>query len=229
VYLHYVFDLWAERWRRKRTRGDVILVRCADDFIAGFQHKEDADRFLADLGDRFARFGLGLKADKTRLIEFGRFAARDRQPRGLGKPETFDFLGFTHICGKTRAGGVPGASEDCLETAPERAERAQRRAQAASAPLHTRASEMATESGAGPPQLLRRPRQPRGSLGLHIRAEAAVDDSACTPEPEDADVVDEVQPAGRPLAAGDCPEFATCTHTRTSALLSPTQGRSPVP
>ena len=104
VYLHYVFDLWAERWRRKQARGDVILMRYADDFIAGFQYKEDADRFLADLVERFARFGLGLKADKTRLIEFGRFAARDRKAKGLGKPETFDFLGFTHICGKTRAG-----------------------------------------------------------------------------------------------------------------------------
>ncbi|HVH30586.1 MAG TPA: group II intron reverse transcriptase/maturase [bacterium] len=104
VYLHYVFDLWAERWRRKQAQGDVVLVRYADDFIAGFQHKEDAERFLADLGERFARFGLELKAEKTRLIEFGRFAARDREAKGLGKPETFDFLGFTHICGKTRAG-----------------------------------------------------------------------------------------------------------------------------
>jgi RNA-directed DNA polymerase len=103
VYLHYVFDLWAERWRRN-ARGDVILVRYADDFIAGFQHKEDADRFLADLVERFARFGLELKAEKTRLIEFGRFAARAREARGLGKPETFDFLGFTHICGKTLDG-----------------------------------------------------------------------------------------------------------------------------
>jgi group II intron reverse transcriptase/maturase len=104
VYLHYVFDLWAERWRRRNARGDVILVRYADDYIAGFEHKEDADRFLADLVERFARFGLEMKAEKTRLIEFGRFAARAREARGLGKPETFDFLGFTHICGKSRAG-----------------------------------------------------------------------------------------------------------------------------
>jgi len=104
VYLHYVFDLWAERWRRKQGRGDVIIVRYCDDFIVGFQHKEDADRFWADLMERFARFGLELKAEKTRLIEFGRFAVRKREARGLGKPETFDFLGFTHICGKTRAG-----------------------------------------------------------------------------------------------------------------------------
>jgi RNA-directed DNA polymerase len=104
VYLHYVFDLWAERWRRRNARGDVIIVRYADDFIVGFEHKEDADQFLADLVERFANFGLELKAEKTRLIEFGRFAAQARQARDLGKPETFDFLGFTHICGKTRAG-----------------------------------------------------------------------------------------------------------------------------
>lgn len=105
VYLHYVFDLWAERWRRRQARGDMILVRYADDHIAGFEHKEDAERFLADLTERFAKFGLELKAEKTRLIEFGRSAARNREAKGLGKPETFDFLGFTHICGKTRSGG----------------------------------------------------------------------------------------------------------------------------
>ncbi len=104
VYLHYVFDLWAERWRRRNARGDAIIVRYADDFIVGFEHKEDAERFLADLAERFAKFGLELKAEKTRLVEFGRFAVREREARGLGKPETFDFLGFTHICGKTRAG-----------------------------------------------------------------------------------------------------------------------------
>jgi RNA-directed DNA polymerase len=104
VYLHYVFDLWADQWRRRRARGDVILVRFADDYVAGFQHREDAERFLVDLRERFARFGLELHADKTRLIEFGRFAARDRQRRGERKPETFRFLGFTHICAKSRDG-----------------------------------------------------------------------------------------------------------------------------
>jgi group II intron reverse transcriptase/maturase len=105
VYLYYVLDLWAERWRRRQARGDVVIVRYADDFIVGFEHREDAKRFLAELGERFAKFGLELKAEKTRLIEFGRFAARDRAARGLGKPETFDFLGFTHISGKNRSGG----------------------------------------------------------------------------------------------------------------------------
>jgi RNA-directed DNA polymerase len=104
VYLHYVFDLWAHQWRRRYARGDVVIVRFADDFVVGFQHREDAERFWADLRDRLAGFALELNAEKTRLIEFGRFAARDRAARGMGKPETFRFLGFTHICGKTRTG-----------------------------------------------------------------------------------------------------------------------------
>jgi RNA-directed DNA polymerase len=104
VYLHYVLDLWVVWWRRHEARGDVIIVRFADDFICGFQYLADARRFLRDLRERFAKFGLELHPEKTRLIEFGRFAARDRAARGLGKPETFAFLGFTHICGQTRSG-----------------------------------------------------------------------------------------------------------------------------
>jgi RNA-directed DNA polymerase len=104
VYLHYVFDLWADQWRRRHARGDVILTRFADDYVAGFEHRDDAERFLADLRDRLAKFGLELAESKTRLIEFGRYAAERRAARGLGKPETFDFLGFTHICAKTKNG-----------------------------------------------------------------------------------------------------------------------------
>jgi RNA-directed DNA polymerase len=104
VYLHYVFDLWAQQWRRRNARGDMVLVRFADDYVAGFEHREDAERFLAQLRERLARFGLELHPDKTRLIEFGRFAAQNRERRGEGKPETFDFLGFTHICAKTKRG-----------------------------------------------------------------------------------------------------------------------------
>jgi RNA-directed DNA polymerase len=104
VYLHYVFDLWAHQWRRRNARGDVILVRFADDYVVGFQHRDDAERFLVELRDRLAKFSLELHAEKTRLIQFGRFAAQQRKQRDLGKPETFDFLGFTHICGKTKSG-----------------------------------------------------------------------------------------------------------------------------
>jgi RNA-directed DNA polymerase len=104
VYLHYVFDLWVDWWRRRHAHGDVIIVRFADDFTVGFEDEEDARRFLVELHQRLAKFGLELHPDKTRLIEFGRHAARRRQARGLGKPETFDFLGFTHICGKSKSG-----------------------------------------------------------------------------------------------------------------------------
>ncbi len=104
VYLHYVFDLWAEQWRRRHAHGEMIIVRFADDYIVGFQHEVDARRFLEELRGRLARFSLELASEKTRLIEFGRFAAERRAARGLGKPETFQFLGFTHICEKTRQG-----------------------------------------------------------------------------------------------------------------------------
>jgi group II intron reverse transcriptase/maturase len=104
IYLHYVFDLWAHQWRRKQARGDVVIVRFADDFVVGFEHREEAEQFLTELGERFAQFGLTLHSDKTRLIEFGRWADRNRRGRGDGKPETFNFLGFTHSCGKTRKG-----------------------------------------------------------------------------------------------------------------------------
>lgn len=104
VYLHFVFDLWADAWRRRRARGNVIIVRYADDIVLGFEHHPDAVQFQADLRARLSKFNLELHPEKTRLLEFGRNAARDRQSRGLGKPETFNFLGFTHSCSVTRAG-----------------------------------------------------------------------------------------------------------------------------
>ena len=104
VYLHYVFDLWVDQWRRRQARGDVVITRFADDFVVGFEHQDDAERFWSDLRDRLAKFSLELNAEKTRLIRFGRFAAQQCRERGRGKPETFRFLGFTHICGKSRSG-----------------------------------------------------------------------------------------------------------------------------
>jgi len=104
IYLHYVFDLWVQRWRMRQAHGAMIVVRFADDFVVGFQHRAEAERFLAELRERFARFGLTLHPDKTRLIEFGRYADQNRRGRGDGKPETFNFLGFTHSCAKTRNG-----------------------------------------------------------------------------------------------------------------------------
>jgi group II intron reverse transcriptase/maturase len=105
IYLHYVLDLWVQRWRRHQATGDMIVVRYADDCVLGFEHRTDAERFLHDWRDRLRTFGLELHPDKTRLIAFGRHAAAHRQQRGEAKPETFDFLGFTHMCGTTRKTG----------------------------------------------------------------------------------------------------------------------------
>jgi RNA-directed DNA polymerase len=104
IYLHYAFDLWADQWRKKYAKGQVIVVRYADDIVMGFQHEREAKRFMADMRQRLEKFALSLHPEKTRLIEFGRFAAKDRKSRGLGKPETFNFLGFTHICSRSRRG-----------------------------------------------------------------------------------------------------------------------------
>ena len=104
IYLHYVFDLWVNVWRKKWAQGEVVVIRYADDTIVGFQYQADADRFLENLRERLAMFGLELHPDKTRRIEFGRYAEEDRKRRGEGKPETFDFLGFTHISGKNSLG-----------------------------------------------------------------------------------------------------------------------------
>jgi RNA-directed DNA polymerase len=104
IYLHYVYDLWVQRWRRRCAQGDVIVVRYADDMVVGFQYLADAHRFLAELKQRLEAFALEVHPDKTRIIEFGRFAHENRRARGQGKPETFAFLGFTHIFGRTREG-----------------------------------------------------------------------------------------------------------------------------
>jgi RNA-directed DNA polymerase len=104
IYLHYAYDLWVNQWRARHARGDMIVVRFADDTVVGFQYRDDGERFLADLKERLEAFALNLHPEKTRLIEFGKFAAERRARRGGGKPETFDFLGFTHICG-TKANG----------------------------------------------------------------------------------------------------------------------------
>ena len=105
VYLHYVFDLWVHRWRRTKASGDIIVIRYADDTIVGFQHEHEARVFLDDLKERMRAFELALHPDKTRLICFGRYAAKQRMERGEGKPETFDFLGFTHFCTRSRKWG----------------------------------------------------------------------------------------------------------------------------
>ena len=104
VYLHYVFDLWAQQWRRREAKGDMIVVRYADDLVVGFEHEGEARRFWDAMRSRFERFSLELHGEKTRLLEFGRYAVERRQRNGQGKPQTFNFLGFTFICGRSRRG-----------------------------------------------------------------------------------------------------------------------------
>jgi len=106
IYLHYAFDLWVNAWREKIATGDLIVIRYADDLVVGFQYKADAERFLREFKERLAKFGLELHGEKTRLIEFGRFAEANRSNRGEGKPESFTFLGFTHVCGKRKKTGT---------------------------------------------------------------------------------------------------------------------------
>lgn len=105
IYLHYAFDLWVQHWRKTKAQGEVIVVRWADDFVVGFQHRRDAEQFHQELAERLAKFNLKLHPEKTRVIEFGRYAAERRKRRGQGKPETFNFLGFTHICGQRKSDG----------------------------------------------------------------------------------------------------------------------------
>ena len=104
IYLHYVLDQWVTEWRKNKAIGEVIIVRYADDFVMGFQYRREAERFLGEMKERFDQYGLEIHREKTRLIEFGRFAEANRAERGEGKPETFDFLGFTHICSRTQKG-----------------------------------------------------------------------------------------------------------------------------
>ena len=168
VYLHYVFDLWIEAWRRKVATGDVIVVRYADDLVVGFENRIEAERFLEAFRERLAKFGLELHPEKTRLIEFGRFAAQDRARRGDGKPETFTFLGFTHFCGKRRSNG---AFTVWRKTAKKRMVA---KLQAIKVELRLRMHEPVAEVGAGggqrrsslPRHLLRRSAVATGGLAL---------------------------------------------------------------
>jgi len=183
VYLHYVFDLWADQWRRRHARGDVILCRFADDYVAGFEHREDAERFLADLRERFAEFSLDLHSEKTRLIEFGRFAARDRSRRGVSKPETFAFLGFTYICAKDRHGRFAQAGHEQEEDASEAQIGQDRDAQADASPC-PRTRTLARPRPGRALQLLRGARQQPGATWVPKSGRAALASGAIAPQPE---------------------------------------------
>jgi RNA-directed DNA polymerase len=140
IYLHYVLDLWVQHWRKKRACGDVVITRWADDFIVGFQYYRDAKQFLCELRERLRKFVLELHPDKTRVLAFGRYAARERKTRGQGKPETFNFLGFTHICSETQAG-------EFLLMRQTASERTSRKLQEVKAELRWRRHHSITEQG----------------------------------------------------------------------------------
>ena len=155
VFLHYAFDLWVQQWRTKSATGDMIVVRYADDFVVGFQHRRDAERFLRELGGRLEKFGLALHPEKTRLIEFGRFAAENRRKRGEGKPETFTFLGFTHICGRKHwSGGFIVKRRTASQAAAGQAARGEGDAAPAASRADPGAWAVAAKRGAGVLQLL---------------------------------------------------------------------------
>ena len=208
IYLHYVLDLWADWWRRHVAHGDVIIVRFADDFVMGFEEYQDACRFLHDLRERFAKFGLELHPGKTRLIEFGRFAAANRQKRGAGKPETFDFLGFTHICAKMRDGRfwvrrITVSKRMRAKLAEVRDQLRQRR--------HQPVPEQGRWLGSVVRGHWRRPcraRQPQGGGGVPHPGDAALAGGAAAPQPALPPGLEAHEPPGHPVAAA-CPRDAS--------------------
>ena len=203
VYLHYVLDLWADWWRNRFAHGDVIIIRFADDFIVGFEHRHDAERFRDELGGRFARFGLELHPGKTRLIEFGRRAARDRAARGEGKPETFTFLGFTHICATSKTRAVLDPAENRLETGTGQACRGESRDQAAPVPAHPRTGTMAGRRGTRASGLLRGARQQRCGERLPHPGDTALAQGAAAPQPANPDHLGQDEPHRDPVDTPD--------------------------
>ena len=194
VFLHYVFDRWANQWRRRNARGDVILVRFADDYVAGFERREDAERFLADLRERFAEFGLELHPEKTRLIEFGRFAVERRERRGLRKPETFTFLGFTHICATNRSGGFKLKRVTSKKKMHAKLKSVKTEMRKRMVPPDPRTGTLARQRPARALQLLRSARQQRGHARLPTTGHLALAIGAHTPQPERPDHLEADRP-----------------------------------
>jgi hypothetical protein len=205
VYLHYVFDLWVQSWRKRAAAGRVIVVRYADDFVLGFEQRTDAERFLEALRERLAKFGLELHSGKTRLIEFGRRAIADRGKRGEGKPETFDFLGFTHICEIER-------QAEAGETAGH-----QTAVEAADACAGARDRGVAAVGGVGLFSLSRRTGKLSCAGGLSTGGVVAVAANAAPQEPEEPPELAALLRAGTSLLASasylsPVSEHAVCGH-----------------
>ena len=184
VYLHYVFDLWADQWRRRHARGDVILSRFADDYVAGFEHRDDAERFLADLRGRFAQFGLELHPDKTRLIEFGRFAARDRARRGDRKPGDVRVSGVHAYLRDRQARTVQAQAGHEQKEDARQAQIGQDRAAPTHASPDPRTRTLARQSPARARQLLRGARQQRGPARLPTTRDPTLAPGAPASQPE---------------------------------------------
>ena len=201
IYLHYVFDRWVRQWRRRNAHGDMIIVRFADDFVAGFEHQADAQRFLAELRDRFAKFGLELHPDKTRLIEFGRFAARNRQ--GARRRQTRDvrLLGVHAHLREDQDRALLADAQDHLEADAGQAGRGQRPMPATPASTHPGTGALAGKRGARAPRLLRRARQQRRHRGLPQPSDAALVQGASAPQPAHPPHLEADVPPRRPLAA----------------------------
>ena len=182
IYLHYVFDLWSQQWRKKQARGDVIVVRFADDFVMGFQNRYEAHKFLGELRERFAKFGLELHPDKTRLIAFGRFAAQNREERGERKPATFNFLGFTHICGTTRKGEIHSAATDDAQEVASEAEGGVRRTSAPHAQFRPGTGSLFTISCGRSREILWRAHEQRSYRGFQREGVPTVVQGVETPQ-----------------------------------------------
>jgi len=183
VYLHYVFDLWAHQWRTRHAHGDVMIVRFADDFVVGFEHRDDAERFWADLRERLAQFSLELNAEKTRLIEFGRCAARNREACGLGRPETFQVSRLHARVREDQEGAVQAEADYRLQTGAREAAGQTARNEATHASAHPRTGALASQCPARALPVLRGARQQQGALRLPRpdHPELAVDASASQP------------------------------------------------
>ena len=221
--LRLLFDLWVDWWRARHARGDVIIVRFADDSSPGSSIRMSA-RFLADLRERFAKFGLELHPDKTRLIEFGRYAAQRAAGAGLGKPETFDFLGFTHICATSRSGRFwCGASRSRNGCGPSCAR--SRPAQATPASTHPGARAVAGKRGARTPRLLRRARQQRRGGGLPRPGRCGTGSGRCGAAASAPASTGSGWTASRPMAPT---RPHPCTPSPSVRFDARTRGRSPV-
>ena len=228
VYLHYAFDLWAERWRRREATGDMIIVRYADDIIVGFQHESDARRFWNAMRERLGEFALSLHPDKSRLIEFGRFAAADRERRGSNKPETFDFLGFTFICGKSRKGGFLIKRKTRADRMRAKLKEVKEGLRQRMAPDHRRARPMAGAGRRGIPTLFRRADQrPRAQrLPLPDPRPMATHASAAQP-PGSHEMVADGQPGARiPAQAPGSSPLAQRTFRRQTPEVGAVCGKA---